>query len=133
MDPRMTTMMSGESMAMPGMNTIDMEVLQACIDACAACEQACAVCAVQEMSCAPACMNCADMCHTMMRALLRMQGMTPAAMMSMLDACIAVCEMCEDECLEHAAHSVVCEMCAQACRACADACMALKDAMSMAA
>ena len=75
---------------MPGMGTMDMSVLQACMDACSACEQACTVCSTQMMSCAPACMNCADMCNTMMRAMLRMQGMTPASMMAMLDACIAM-------------------------------------------
>lgn len=91
------------------------------------------MCAVQEMDCAPACMNCADMCSTMMRAMLRMQEMTPAVMMSMLDACMAMCQMCEDECRAHADHNVVAEMCAQACRACADACRALKESMSMAA
>src|SRR3546814_4437481 len=77
-------------MSMPGMDTMDMELLQACLDACAACEQACTVCSTQMLSCAPACMNCADMCNTMMRPMLRMQGMTPAATMAMLDACIAM-------------------------------------------
>lgn len=133
MDTRMMDVMSDDTMSMPGMDAMDMELLQACLDACAACEQACTVCSTQMLSCAPACGNCADMCNTMMRSMLRMQGMTPAAMMALLDACIAMCQACEDECREHAAHSVVCEMCAQSCRACADACMALKDSMMAAA
>jgi hypothetical protein len=76
-------------------------------------------------------MNCADMCNTMMRSMLRMQGMTPAVMMAMLDACIAMCQMCMDECMQHADMSEVCKMCAQACKACMDACMQMKGQMAM--
>ena len=100
------------------------------VDACAACEQACTVCSTQMMDCSVACMNCADMCGTMMRSMMRMQGMTAPVMMSMLDACIAMCRMCMDECMQHAEHSDVCRMCAQACKACMDACMAMRDMMT---
>jgi hypothetical protein len=65
----------------------------------------------------------------MMRAMMRPQGMTPAAMMSMLDACIAMCQVCMDECMEHADHSEVCKMCAQSCQACMDACMKMRESM----
>ncbi len=54
-------------------------------------------------------------------------------MMAMLDACIAMCQTCMDECMEHADMSAVCKMCAQACQACMDACMAVKNSMMMAA
>jgi hypothetical protein len=107
MDSMMMGAMSKNMESMPDMAMMDMSVLQACMDACAACEQACTVCSTQMMDCAPACMNCADMCHTMMRSMLRMQGMTPASMMAMLDACIAMCQMCMDECMEHADMSEV--------------------------
>ena len=50
-------------------------------------------------------------------------------MMAMLDACIAMCQKCMDECMEHADHSEVCKMCAQSCQACMDACMAVKNMM----
>ncbi|WP_322409334.1 hypothetical protein [Microbacterium invictum] len=108
---------------------MDMDLMQACMDACAACEQACTVCATQMMDCAPACMNCADMCNTMLRAMLRMSGMTPAVMVSMLDACIAMCQLCMDECMRHADMSEVCRMCAQSCQACMDACMAMRESV----
>lgn len=129
MDSMMMDAMSDQAMTMRGAPAVDMAVMQACIDACAACEQACTVCATQLMSCAPACMNCADMCGTMMRAILRMQGMTPAVMMSMLDACIAMCQQCMDECMEHTGDAV-CMMCAQSCQACMDACAAMRDAIA---
>lgn len=110
MDAMMMDMMSDDMMAMPGMGAMDMTMMQACLDACSACEQACTVCSTQMMSCAVACMNCADMCNTMMRTMLRMQGMTPAVMMAMLDACMAMCQMCMDECMDHAADSPVCDV-----------------------
>lgn len=129
MDAMMMGAMSKDMMSMPGMQAMDMSVMQACMDACSACEQACTVCSTQMVSCAPACMNCADMCNTMMRAMMRPQGMTPAAMMAMLDACIAMCQVCMDECMEHADHSEVCKMCAQSCQACMDACMKMRESM----
>lgn len=130
MDAMMMDAMSKDMTGMADMPTMDMTLMQACMDACAACEQACTVCATQLMSCAPACMNTADMCSTMMRAMLRMQGMNAAAMMAMLDACIEMCRMCMEECMAHADHSEICRMCAQACQACMDACMAMKSAMA---
>jgi hypothetical protein len=135
MDAMMMDMMSKDMMTMPGMDAaMDMDVMQACMDACSACEQACTICAVQLMDgCSPACMNTADMCNTMMRAMMRMQGMTPASMMAMLDACMAMCQTCMDECMDHADMSAVCKMCADACKACMDACMAVKNSMMMAA
>ena len=132
MDSMMMDAMSKDMMSMPGMVSMDMSVMQACMDACSACEQACTVCSTQMMSCATSCMNCADMCNTMMRAMMRPQGMTPASLMSMLDACIAMCQTCMDECMKHADHSEVCKMCAQSCKACMDACMAVKNMMQMA-
>ncbi|GAA3901030.1 hypothetical protein GCM10022382_05000 [Microbacterium invictum] len=122
-------MQSGEMMSMEGMPAMDMAVMQACMDACAACEQACTVCSTQMMDCAPACMNCADMCNTMMRSMMRMQGMTPATMMAMLDACIAMCQNCMDMCMPHADMSPVCKMCAESCQACMDACMKMREMM----
>ncbi len=125
------SMSSGQQMA--PMPEIDMALMQECMDACAACEQACVVCSTQMMDCAPACMNCADMCNTMMRTMMRPQGMTAATMMAMLDACIAACQNCMDMCMPHAEMSPVCKMCADSCRACMDACMKMRDSIMAAA
>ncbi|WP_406249037.1 hypothetical protein ACI7YT_03180 [Microbacterium sp. M] len=65
--------------------------------------------------------------------MMRMQGMTVASMEAMLDACIAMCRMCMEACMQHAEHSEVCKMCAQSCQACMDACMAMKNMMMAAA
>ncbi len=48
-DAMMMGVMSKDMMSMPGMETMDMSVMQACMDACSACEQACTVCAAQGM------------------------------------------------------------------------------------
>ncbi|HEY5842883.1 MAG TPA: hypothetical protein VIU87_15740 [Mycobacterium sp.] len=61
--------------------------------------------------------------------MLRMQGMTREVTMSMLDATMAMCQMCMDECMAEADDNEVSKMCAQSCKACMDACMALKDNM----
>lgn len=132
MDAMMMDAMSKDMTSMPGMESMDMATMQACMDACSAAEQATTICATQMMDCAPACMNCADMCHTTMRSMMRMQGMTPAAMMAMLDACMAMCQACMDACAPHT-DSDVCRMCVQACQACMDACAAMKDKMMAAA
>ncbi len=129
MDAMMMQAMPDDMMAMADGMRMDDALLQACIDACAACEQACTVCATQMMDCSPACMNCADQCHTMMRAMLRPAGMTAPVMMAMLDACIMMCQLCMDACLEHP-DSAVCTMCAASCRACMEACTALKASMT---
>lgn len=128
MNSMMMDMMS-KDMAKAGMSTTDMSVLEACLDACSACEQASIVCSMEMTPCAPACMNCAAMCNTMMNCMLRMQGMTREVTMSMLDATIATCQMCMDECMAHADDSEVSRMCAQSCKACMDACMALKNSL----
>ena len=44
MDAMMMDAMSHDMMSMQGMPTMDMTMMQACMDACAACEQACTVC-----------------------------------------------------------------------------------------
>ena len=111
MDRMMMDAMGSTSM-MGGDTRMDMDLMQACM-----------------MDCAPACMNCADMCNTMLRAMLRMSGMTPAVMVSMLEACIAMCQLCMDECMRHAEMSEVCRMCAQSCQACMDACMAMRESV----
>ncbi len=49
--------------------------------------------------------------------------------MSMLDATMAMCQMCMDECMAHADENEACKMCAQSRGACTDACKALKDGM----
>ena len=47
----------------------------------------------------------------------------------LLEACVATCKSCGDECERHAQHHEHCRVCAEACRRCEQACRELLDAM----
>jgi hypothetical protein len=120
---------------MPGMPEMDLAMMQECIEACSACEQACTMCAGSMMMsedmamCNGMCMNCADMANTMMRMMMRPNGMNGPAMMAMLQAMVVMCSSCADECEAHAAMSEDCRMCAEVGRQCAMACQKMMDSM----
>jgi hypothetical protein len=125
-------MMEMHSEAMQGM---DMAVMQECIEACSASEQACTMCAGSMMMsadmamCSAMCMNCADMANTMMRMMMRPNGMNGVAMMAMLQAMVVVCMSTADECEAMAKMSADCALCAEVCRQCAMACQKMIDSM----
>ncbi len=74
------------------MQDMDLTMVGPCIEACSACEQACTMCAGSmsmspEMAmCSGLCLNTADMANTMMRMMLRPNGMNGPAMMAALQA-----------------------------------------------
>ncbi|MFM9918003.1 hypothetical protein [Lacisediminihabitans sp. H27-G8] len=125
-------MMEMHSDAMQGM---DMGAMQECIEACSACEQACTMCAgsmamsAEMAMCAAMCQNSADMANTMMRMMLRPNGMNGPAMMAMLQAMVVAGMSCADECEAMAGMSADCAMCAEVCRQCAMACQKMMDSM----
>ena len=125
-------MMEMHSESMKGM---DVSVMQECIEACSACEQACTMCAGSmsmspEMAmCSGMCQNSADMANTLMRMMLRPNGMNGPAMMAMLQAMVVMCMSCADECEAMAGMSADCAMCAEVCRQCAMACQKMMDSM----
>jgi hypothetical protein len=47
----------------------------------------------------------------------------------LLEACVAICKSCGDECGRHAAMHEHCRVCEQACRRCEQACRELLDIM----
>ena len=120
---------------------VDKTALVRCIDACAACAQACTQCAddclsedghQQELAkCVRLNLDCADICATTERIISRQTDYDANVSRPMLEACIAVCRSCGDECEAHARQGMEhCSVCAQACRDCEDACRALLSAMS---
>jgi hypothetical protein len=120
-----------KNMPMQGM---DMALMQECIEASAACEQACTMCAdsmmAEGMSMARSmCANTADMANTMMRAMLRPNGMQMDSMMAMHMASMTMAAACAEECMKHADMSDDARMCAEACRQCAMACQKMMEAM----
>lgn len=127
-------MMEMHSKDMPA-SGMDMTLMQECIEACSACEQACTMCAgAMTMSadmakCMGMCLNTADMTNTMMHAMMRPNGMHAESMMMMLQATVAMCSACAEECMMHADMSEDCRMCAESCRQSAMACQKMMDAM----
>jgi hypothetical protein len=134
MTDQMMSMMSSDAMGM----TMDMKLMQECVEACAAAEQAALMCADagsgdnmgKMMS---MCANTADMTNTMMRMMMRPMGYDTASMMSMLEATMMMCRACATECMMHAEMSDHCKMCAEVCTNAVAACEAFKASMPVAA
>jgi hypothetical protein len=117
---------------MPGM---DLTAMQECIEASAACEQACTMCADSmmgnEMAMARGlCATTADLAGTMMRAMLRPNGMHSEGMLALHRASVTMANACAEECMKHAGMSEDARLCAEACRQNAMACQAMIDAMA---
>jgi hypothetical protein len=118
---------------------VDRELLVRCIEACSDCAEACTQCAddclseqsVQELvKCVRLCLDCADVCATTGRVVSRQTGYDANVTRAVLQACIAICRSCGDECEIHAMHGMKhCEVCAEECRRCEQACQELLDAI----
>lgn len=119
---------------------VDAEVLAQCIDACAECAQACTQCADDCLSeqghqhdlakCIRLDLDCADICATTGRIVSRQTEYDANITRAMLQACVAACTACGDECERHGQHGMEhCAVCARSCRTCADACEALLAAV----
>ncbi len=110
---------------------IDKERLAACIDACVECAQACTACGdaclsedmVAELTtCIRTNLDCADVCDATARVLSRHTGYDANLTRAVLQACVAVCKACGDECSQHAQMHDHCRVCAESCRRCEQAC-----------
>lgn len=125
-----------------GQSPFDMDALTTCIDACFECAQVCT-------SCADACLgetehaghlthcirlnlDCADICTTTGRVLVRQTQPDLAVIRAQLQACVAACNACGDECQQHAEKMDMkhCAVCAESCRRCEQACQKMLDSLS---
>jgi hypothetical protein len=118
---------------------LDRDKLAATIDALIACSQACTACAdaclseemVAELTkCIRTNLDCADVCATTARVLSRHTGYDANISRALLEACVAACQACGDECAAHADMHEHCRICAEACRVCEQACRDLMASMS---
>lgn len=118
----------------PGTFTLDASLLAATIDALNDCAQACTADADDDLSepdvaemvkCIRLCLDCADICTTTAAVTSRRTDYDPNVTGPLLQACIAACKSCGDECELHAAIHVHCLVCAEACRRCQRACQDL--------
>jgi uncharacterized membrane protein len=119
---------------------LDARMLAATIDALTDCAQACTADADNDMSepdvadlvkCMRLCMDCASICMTTCEVISRQTESDPGVTRPMLEACMASCKSCGDECERMAMKHAHCQVCAQACRRCEQACRQLLDAMMM--
>src|SRR5579859_5991998 len=117
---------------------VDAGLLAAAIDAAGDCAQACAADTDADLSeqnlaemvtCIRLCLDCTDVCNATSGVLSRMAEYDPAATRLLLEACVAICRSCGDECERHASHHEHCRVCAEACRRCERACQDLLDAL----
>jgi hypothetical protein len=114
--------------------TVDAEVIAGAINALTDCADTCTldvdadlgVPNVSEMiKCIRLCQHCADICTTTARILSRPAEYDARVTVPLLKACLAVCQVCGDECEEHAERHQHCRVCAQACRSCETVCREL--------
>ncbi len=127
--------------AIPGGIKVDanVDVLAEVIDALGDCAQACAADTDADLSeqnlaemvpCIRLCEDCADVCAATARVLSRPARWDARFMMLLLEACVAVCRSCGDECERHAPMHGHCRVCAAACFRCEQTCRGLLDVMT---
>ena len=120
-----------------GTVNVDVTLLAAAIDAISDCAQACIADTdanlgeqdVTEMvRCIRLCLDCTDVCTATAAVISRPADYDANVARPLLQACVAICKSCGDECERHA-HMQHCRVCAEACRRCEQACRELLDAM----
>jgi len=120
-----------------GTVNVDVTLLAAAIDAISDCAQACIADTdanlgeqdVTEMvRCIRLCLDCTDICTATAAVISRPADYDANVARPLLQACVAICKSCGDECERHA-HMQHCRVCAEACRRCEQACRELLDAM----
>ena len=122
----------------PGTLYADAGVLTAAIDALSDCAQACIADADADLSeqnlaemvtCIRLCLDCADVCTATAAVTSRQTAYDATITRPLLEACIATCKSCGDECERHARMHEHCRICEQACRRCEQACRELLGAL----
>ena len=110
---------------------LDAGVLAATVDALSDCAQACTADIDADLSeqdlaemvkCIRLCLDCADVCTATLGVTSRPAGYDASVTRPLLQACVAICKSCGDECERHAQHHGHCRVCAEACRRCEQAC-----------
>ena len=122
----------------PDAISIDADVLAAAIDAVSDCAQACVADTDADLSehnlaemvtCIRLCLNCTDVCTATAGVISRPAAYDADVAKPLLQACVAICRSCGDECERHAQHHAHCRVCAEACRRCEQACRDLLSAL----
>jgi hypothetical protein len=118
---------------------VDAGLLARAIDALVQCANTCTQCAdaclseddvTSMVKCIRLDLDCADICLTTSRVVSRQTEYDANVTRPQLEACIAVCKSCADECERHGSHMAHCRLCAETCRGCEQACAELLDAIN---
>jgi Domain of Unknown Function (DUF326) len=116
--------------------SVDADVLAAAIDALSDCAQACIADTDADLSepnlaemvtCIRLCQNCVNVCTATIGVISRAATQDASVTGPLLEACVAICRGCGDECERHARMHDHCRICADACRRCEQACRELLD------
>jgi hypothetical protein len=75
--------------------------------------------------CIRLCLDCTDVCTATLGVVSRQTYYDPTITKPLLEACVATCKSCGDECARHAPHYEHCRICEHACRRCEQACREL--------
>jgi hypothetical protein len=117
---------------------VDAGALAATIDALNECSQACTADTDADLSepsvaelvkCIRLCQDCTDICIATVNVISRPTEADGNVTKLLLQACVAICKGCGDECERHAHKHEHCRVCAQACRRCEQACRQLLAAI----
>jgi hypothetical protein len=102
----------------------------AAIDALSDCAQACIAdvdadldeqTATEMVTCIRLCLDWADVCTATIGVTSRQAAYDANVIRPLLEACVAICTSCGDECERHARHHEHCRVCEQACQDLLDA------------
>lgn len=117
---------------------VEAGVLAAAIEALTECTNTCTQCAdaclseedvTSMVKCIRLNLDCADVCAATGRVVSRQTEYDAYVTRAQLEACIAACKSCGDECEQHAEHMAHCRVCAESCRRCEQACRELLSAI----
>jgi hypothetical protein len=123
----------------PRIVALDADVLAGAIDALHDCAQACAADVDADLSepnladmvrCIRLCLHCADLCTATAAVTSRLGEHDAEVTRPLLEACLASCRTCGDECERHGPMHEHCRICAEACRRCESACQQLLAALN---
>jgi hypothetical protein len=118
---------------------IDAGVLAAAIDALSDCVQACTADVDADLGesdladmvkCIRLCLHCADICAATLGVFSRPAEWDASVTKPLLQACVAICKSCGDECERHARMHAHCRVCEESCRRCEKACRDLLAAIT---
>lgn len=123
----------------PNHSRIGAGVLATAIDALSDCIQSCTADVDADLSgsdladmvkCIRLCLQCTDVCEATLGVVSRPAKWDANVARPLVQACVAICKSCGDECEHHAQMHAHCRVCEESCRRCEKACRELLAAIA---